>query len=483
MPRPLHALAALCACLSVAHGAQADARKVLTHETLWMMKRVSAPVVSPDGHWVVYTVLEPSYEQDKEVSDLWLIDAEGRAAPRRLTSTKAPEKGVVWSPDSRSIAFATKREGDEVEQIYVLDIAGGGEAHRVSNVSTGAANPQWRPDGRALLFESLVWPGAADDEANRKIIAERKARKYNVRIYDQFPVRYWNQWLDERHPTVLVQALAEGAPAKDLLAGSALVKAPGFAGPYDETRATLAPLWSPDGREVIFTATTERDRSARAHVGYHVYRVGAEGGEPRPVTPASGEYQGTHFAPDGRALFFKYAPQDDEVYHLARLERLAWPAGGEPTVLAPELDREVAAYAVSPDSRTLYLLVPEAANENLYRLSATGGRPERLIAPGVGGYTSLVSAEHAARPHSDRYLRERRQPRRGRASRPRGTPAHQSDADQHRGGGGHRLESAGAFLVRLAQGPPHPQHDREAAGLRPAAALSAAGAHPRRRRQ
>jgi len=26
----------------------------LTHELLWMMKRVGAPVVSPDGKWVVF---------------------------------------------------------------------------------------------------------------------------------------------------------------------------------------------------------------------------------------------------------------------------------------------------------------------------------------------------------------------------------------------------------------------------------------------
>jgi hypothetical protein len=36
----------------------------ITHQTLWMMKRVGAPIVSPDGKWVVFSVLEPSYESD-----------------------------------------------------------------------------------------------------------------------------------------------------------------------------------------------------------------------------------------------------------------------------------------------------------------------------------------------------------------------------------------------------------------------------------
>src|SRR5262249_4672542 len=163
-----------------------------THEKLWLMKRVGAPKVSPDGKWVVFPVLEPAYDQDKEVSDLWLVSADGSAAPRRLTNTRAPEKGVDWSPDSHQLAFATKREGDDVEQIYRLGLAGGGEARRLTSVSTGASNPRWRPDGKAILFESSVYPHALDDEANKKISTERKARKYNVRVYEHFPVRYWN---------------------------------------------------------------------------------------------------------------------------------------------------------------------------------------------------------------------------------------------------------------------------------------------------
>src|SRR3984885_2273987 len=100
-----------------AAAADAAAKKPITHQTLWMMKRVGAPAVSPDGKWVVYSVLEPSYETDKAVSDLWLVSTDGLKPPRRITDTKAPEDDVAWSLDSASIAFSTKREGDEIEQI------------------------------------------------------------------------------------------------------------------------------------------------------------------------------------------------------------------------------------------------------------------------------------------------------------------------------------------------------------------------------
>jgi dipeptidyl aminopeptidase/acylaminoacyl peptidase len=397
-----HHITLLAACLTipVVGFAQTVApRTPITHEKLWMMKRVGAPAVSPDGKWVVFAVLEPSYETDKEVSDLWLTATDGSSAPRRLTNTKAPENGVALSPDSRAIAFATKREGDEAEQIYILDLVSGGEARRLTNLSTGAANPKWRPDGQAILFESSVYPNALDDEANKKISAERKARKYNVRVYEHFPVRFWNQWLDDRQPTIMVQSVQEGSAPKDILSPTHFARTVGFSGVEGETAVSLSPIWSRDGKEIVFAATTERWNAAFAHVGYHLYRITADGGsEPKAVTPASGSYKEAQFSPGGKTLFFKYAPQDGEIYHLDRLRRVSWPAGGEPTLVARDFDREVAGFALTPDSLSVYLLAPEAGQENLYRVAAAGGQPSRVIAPATGGYTALVIPDRTAKP-------------------------------------------------------------------------------------
>ena len=373
----------------------------LTHELLWMMKRVGAPIASPDGKWVVFSVLEPSYEPDKEASDLWLVPAEGGVEPRRITNTRAPESGVAWSPDSRSIAFSSKREGDEVEQIYILDLSGGGEARRLTDLATAASSPKWRPDGKAILFESAVFPNALDDDANRKIAAERKARKYNVRVYEHFPVRQWNQWLDDRQPTLLVQALEPGAKPKDILSTTALAHSAGFSGVPDSTSAgsSLAAVWSPDGKEVVFTATIERWNAASGHVGFHLYRLAAGGGaEPGVVTPLAGEYDSAQFSADGKALFFKYIPQDEEIYHLPRLTRVSWPGGGDATLVARDFDREAAVYAITSDSHTVYLLAPDGAKESLFRVPAAGGKPTAVIEPEAGGYTALVIPQKAAKP-------------------------------------------------------------------------------------
>src|ERR1700687_6138429 len=137
------------------------AKQPLTHETLWLMKRVGAPVLSPDGQWVVFSVVEPAYDEKDQVSDLWLVPADGSAKPHKITFSKAAESDVAWAPDSRRVAFIAKREGDDVSQLYVLDIAGGGEAQRMSNVSTGVRAPKFSNDGKSVLFVRSVLRGGA----------------------------------------------------------------------------------------------------------------------------------------------------------------------------------------------------------------------------------------------------------------------------------------------------------------------------------
>ena len=225
MPRLLVTIS--IALLSFVAAAAESTLRPATHEDLWLMNRVGTPVVSPDGRYAVVDITEPSYEEDGSVSDLWLIQVDGDVAPRHLTSTPEPEAGVEWSPDGTKIAFHTMRGDDEFNQVYVLTMDGPGEAVQVTSISTGASNPRWSPDGTRIAFESLVYPGTADDAEN---VAERKVRdelKYNVSVYETFPVRQWDRWRDDMQTRLFVQDARTGTVATDLLAGSDLVAAAG----------------------------------------------------------------------------------------------------------------------------------------------------------------------------------------------------------------------------------------------------------------
>ncbi len=389
-------LLAVALALSTGALALAQDKAPISHESMWLMKRIGAPVPSPDGKWVVFSVVEPSYDEREQSSDLWIVPTDKSAKPRRLTATRGAESGIAWSPDSRQIAFAARREGDEAAQIYLLNIAEGGEAQRLTSISTGARGPRWRPDGRAILFSSTVFPGAIDDEANKKIAAERRALKYRARVYDSFPIRNWDHWLDDTQTHLLIQSLSAGAIAKDLLAGTRLVSERGFGGRGTSSADELDAVWSPDGQSILFTATTDSHKAAFASVATNLYRISAEGGEPERLTNDGASYTRPLFRPDGKAFYANRTENNQKAYNLDRLAMFSWPAVGAPSIITSGFDRSVGGLAFSPDSKTIYLTAEDAGNEKLYSLAANGGEVRLAMDMTRGVYTNLAIPDRAS---------------------------------------------------------------------------------------
>jgi Tol biopolymer transport system component len=268
--------------------AAAADKKIPTHEDIWLMKRVGPPQVSPDGRWIVVPVVEPSYDDNSQLSDLWLIDTTARNSSRRLTSTRRPESSVIWSPDSRRIVFSAQRDNDDVPQLYSLDLAFGGEAQRLTNLSGGARVPVFAHDGRQVAFVSIMYPGAKDEAANKARIEAQRTRKSSARIFEGFPIRSWDHWLDERQVRIFVMPLDQDGqptgPPRDLLADTNLVSTPGFAGRQTDTGEELDLEFTPDNRALVFAAATNRDKAAYEFTDSQLFVVEVAGGEPRAFT-------------------------------------------------------------------------------------------------------------------------------------------------------------------------------------------------------
>lgn len=376
----------------VAVGA-AERGRVLTHEDVWLMKRVGAPVPSPDGKWVVVNVTDPAYDAKDQASALWLKSTRGNEAPRRITANKGGAGSPTWSPDSKRLAFSARREGDEANQIYVLDLARGGEAERVTNVSTGARTPQWSPDGKQILFISDVYPDARDDEENKKAAKERKDRKYHARVYEQFPIRAWDHWLDERVGHILVQEAKAGAEARDLLAGSKLAAQAGFGGRAGDPTAEFDAVWAPDGKSIVFLAVVNREKSASEEVPLQLFEVSVAGGEPRRLTNDQDDYGQPRFTPDGKALLLTMQPGGDgQVYHHSRLVSFAWPFDATSRkVLTDGAAVSVAQYGISGDGKLAYFTAETAGQEKLFSVVTDGSAPVRAFDLPAGGCLSNLA--------------------------------------------------------------------------------------------
>jgi dipeptidyl aminopeptidase/acylaminoacyl peptidase len=397
--RPLHTLSvtsvALVATVSVA-GAQTP-RHVITHEDVFLTQRLSPPVVSPDGRWAVFSVTEPSYDENNTVSDLWIVPSDGSLPARRLTNTKGGESGAAWSPEGRRIAFSARREGDEAPQIYVLDVAGGGEAQRVTALSTGATAPRWRPDGGAILFSSSVYPGAATDSANRAEAAAHRARKWSARVYDGFPVRNWDRWLDDRKPSLFVQSLEPGGRARDLLAGTHLAAMPGFGGQLGDGSENISGEWTPDGSGVVFAATTNRNEAAFATGLSSLWLVRADGGEPERLTPDTVRYGGPQFSVDGKVLYATWSPVNGKVYNNPRVVAFTWPDMGQRRIVAGGADVAPRAWQPAADGRGGWFVAEDAGLVRLFRVTANG-EARAVPEPGAGAFGGLDLGGTAAAP-------------------------------------------------------------------------------------
>lgn len=356
-------------------------KKAITHEEMIAMKRVGAPKISPNGKWVIFSVSEVSYDDKENTSDLWIAPSDASTKPRKLTNSKGTEGSYTWSPDSKTIAFTAKREGDEVSQIYLLNIIDGGEAQRFTNLSTGAGSPQWSNDGKHILFTSRVYVGAFADSTNKKIAEEKKKVKYKARIYTSFPIRSWDTWIDEKQTHPFVQSIESGSEANDLFTNLKISLEPGFGFSGDM-------CWAPDDKEIIFSATTERTAAAYKDVVTNLYRLSIKDGNTIQLSNDGFDYSNPTFTSDGKYLVcLSSAANNYKVFNQNKLNRFDWPTLKNKIYLAEKIDRGINNFEIV--GNTIYTSIEDMGRDRLIKISVIAGTAENISTNNKGCYTNI----------------------------------------------------------------------------------------------
>jgi Tol biopolymer transport system component len=198
---------------------------------------ILAPALSPDGTEVAFTAL----------NNLWVMKI--GESPRQLTHDTYFEQGPQWSPDGKSLAFASD-DKDGVENLYIRNIATG-ETKQVSP-SPAAAQilPSWSPDGNWLAFQDQTGVTSIVE------IATGKVRPLTPALFD--PGR--PSWSADGKTIAIVavkpytRRFREGTnqiAAIDVATAKISWFPPA---PYESitNRGEDGPVYSPDGKEMAF---------------------------------------------------------------------------------------------------------------------------------------------------------------------------------------------------------------------------------------
>ncbi len=104
-----------------------------TDEGTWMSLDVS-----PDGRSIVFDLL----------GDLYVLPIGGGKA-QRVTSGMPWDGMPRWSPDGRSIAFISDRDGGD--NLWLINADGSGARRLTKEVDNALSSPTWTPDGQYLI--------------------------------------------------------------------------------------------------------------------------------------------------------------------------------------------------------------------------------------------------------------------------------------------------------------------------------------------
>jgi len=334
---------------------------------LLSLKRLSDPQISPDGHWVAFTVQSVDVAANRKPTQIWIVPLDG-GMPRQITQDGQANSRPRWSPDSKRIAFLSDRGGSS--QIWLMD-PDGGNPNQVTKLATEADGEVFSGDGKNLVFTSNVYPECgADDACNQKRLDAEKDSKVKARIYTELLYRHWTAWQGARRSHLLVVGVG-GGEVKDLTPGGRDVPPFSLGGPDDYDV-------SPDGQEVCYSMNA--DPVPATSTNSDLYVVSIAGGPSRKITLNAGADLSPRYSPDGKYIAWRAqtrAGYESDRWRLMVLER----SNGKVTNLTENLDRWVNSFTWHPESTLLFFTTNDRGRQAV-QVIPIGGGSVRMAASG-----------------------------------------------------------------------------------------------------
>jgi dipeptidyl aminopeptidase/acylaminoacyl peptidase len=361
-------------------------RHPFTFEDMMKLKRVGAPVPSPDGKWVVFDCEDVDLVANKKTSHLWIVPATGGESGR-LNPTTNHEERPRFSADGKRLIWTSK--ATDPTQIWMCDFDPGagaliGKPHQVTNISTGADGAIWSPDGKNIVFVSSVYPDCNDDVCNKQRDEELKKSKVKAKIFSRLFYRHWNTFTEFKRSHLFVipaDATVEAGVSPAPSPGSQPTSASG--GPLQKSSNEPRDLTPgdhdvppfslggqdmyaipPDGQEVAYTSNI--DEVEATSTNNEIFVVPITGGSPKKISTSPGSDTTPLYSPDGRYIAWRSQARagfEADKWRLLVQDRQS----GKTRDLTEKFDRSVGSFTwteVSKDHPTIIFFTAEDYGES-----------------------------------------------------------------------------------------------------------------------
>jgi dipeptidyl aminopeptidase/acylaminoacyl peptidase len=288
------------------------------------VREISEAAISPDGQRVAWVEsLSGKNGAPSRNSAIYVADWKSGTAPQHITAAAsgaaASEGEVVWSPDSKSIAFFSDAGHAGERQLYVATL--GGAPRQLGHLTGDVSSPQWSPDGKTIAFLYIpnapraAGPLAAETQPEgviREATYEQRLALVDVasgQLREISPADmyvYEYDWSPDS--TKIVATAAHGNGDNNWWINElSIFDAVHPAQPQSIFKSTPAvqiatPKWSPDGQSVAFIGGIMSDEGS---VGGDIYTIPTSGGDARDVTPdIKATPNSVQWASDSHSIFF-----------------------------------------------------------------------------------------------------------------------------------------------------------------------------------